>query len=79
MSRNRFIRRLPNPHTNAVSRLAPVVLVLAAIVFAVGVAWRLADTGKPRAWLTVASTTFVAASGAGRGSRCQPSPAAGRS
>jgi len=73
-----FIRCLPNRHSNTVFRLAPVVLVLAAIVFAVGVAWHLADTGKPRL-VGGGVDDFRRRVGAVRGSRCQPSPAAGRS
>ncbi|MEH0826283.1 MULTISPECIES: hypothetical protein [unclassified Micromonospora] len=45
------------------ARLAPLVLALAAIAFAVGVAHRLADAGRPHAWMAAAAFTFVAGVG----------------
>lgn len=44
-------------------RIAPVVLALAALAFAVGVARHLADLGRPHPWMAAVAFTFIAGLG----------------
>lgn len=44
-------------------RTAPVVLALAALAFAVGVARHLADLGRPHPWMAAVAFTFIAGLG----------------